>query len=174
MSHAVHKITHAVSHVVHEAIKHPLEIAAIGAGSLLIPGVGSAVGSALGLSSSAATTGLATMGAMPDTALGAAEATGGLATLGTSSALSLGTLANVAKVGSAVAGVVSLANKPKVNIPQQSMQPLQPKPRAPVISGKKFASMLGNTQGLFGLTKTKYGGSSGSFAVDLSDKFSLL
>ncbi len=178
MSHAVHKITHGISHAFHEVVHHPLESLAVVGGSLLIPGVGSAVGSTLGLTSSAAT-GLASAGTMADTALGAsavasgtiAGATGVLGTLESASKI-----ANIAGAGASVLGAMS---KPKVNIPNPNL-PIQAKPqakKAPVIGTQKI-SLLGNVaEGLFGRTKTVFDNSNFGKNVSsykLSDVFSLL
>ena len=177
MSHAVHKITHGISHAFHEVVHHPLESLAVVGGSLLIPGVGSAVGSTLGLTSSAAA-GLASAGVMADTALGAsAVASGAIASAGI-----LGTLeavGDIAKVAGAGASVLGAMSKPKVNMPNPNL-PIQAKPqakKAPVIGTQKI-SLLGNmAEGLFGRTKTVFDNSNFGKNVSsykLSDVFSLL
>ncbi len=184
MSHAVHKITHGISHAFHEVVHHPLESLAVVGGSLLIPGVGSAVGSTLGLTSSAAT-GLASAGAMADTAIGASAVASGASAVASGASASagilgtLGTVGDIAKVAGAGASVLGAMSKPKVNMPNPNL-PIQAKPqakKAPVIGTHKI-SLLGNmAEGLFGKTKTVFDNSNFGKNVSsykLSDVFSLL
>ena len=177
MSHAVHAVTHGISHLFHEVAHHPLESLAIGAGSLLIPGVGTAIGSTLGLTSSAAT-GLASAGTMADTALGASAVASG-ATAGAGILGTLSSVGNIAKVVGAGTSVLGALEKPKINIPSPNV-PIQSQAQArkPVPMARHVASLLGQeAQGLFKQTKTVYGKSnfgSNVSSYKLSDTFSLL
>lgn len=178
MSHAVHKITHGIKHVFHEIVKHPLESLAVIGGSLLIPG--NPLGAAIGIGgSTTAATGLATMGAMPDTALGAATATGALGSLGAATTTGammgsvLSTAGDVAKVAAAATGALNMTKKPKIDIPAAEIQQKTIKPKV-AVSGSMFNSLLGQNVNLFGLTRTKFGSGSFASSIQLGDKFSLL
>ena len=173
MSHAVHKVTHAISHFAKEVIHHPIESLAVVGGSLLIPG--NPLGAVLGIGNSATTgaAGLTALGSMPDTALGAASVASATATTAGIGSV-LATASKYAPLLSAGASVAGTLSKPKIDIPNQAsvVQP-KPKPKSQYMPG--YSSLLGSGKGLFGLTKTKYGGSFGSnVAIDLGDKFSLL
>jgi len=177
MSHAVHKITHGISHAFHEIKKHPLESLGVAGASLLIPGVGSAVGSTLGLTSSAAS-GLASAGSMADTALGASAVASGTSAAGGILG-SLSSVSKAAEIAGAGASVLGATQKPKINIPNPGQPPIDSQAPAakPTVIGDK-TSLLGNpSQGLFNITKTVFDNSNFGKNVSsykLSDVFSLL
>lgn len=160
MSHAVHHVTHVfhkITHAVSKVVKNPIADIGLAAGSLLIPGVGSAISGAVG----------------------------GLGSTVSSAGGVLSTLGKVAPVVGAGASVLGATQKPKIdipnpNVPIQAQSPVNARApvKAPVTTTNNMFSLLGQeVKGLFGRTKTIFDNS--NFGKDvssykLSDVFSLL